>query len=207
MVVSGGFVGSAHPEALTRAVEERFLEHGHPRDLTVVFCAGQGDGKTKGTNHFGQKGLVRRAIGGHRGLAPKLGKLAVDNEIEANNLPQGVLSQMFGDAADGKPRTITSVGLHTFVDPALSGGRLNARTTEDIIGRVTFDGHPYLAYRPIRPDVALIRGTTADEQGNVSMEQEVVYLEAARSHDPDRRIGSGGRSSRVRSQLRRIVQP
>ncbi len=177
-VVVGGFVGSGHPEALTTALEEKFLRDGHPKDLELIFVAGQGDAKSKGLNHFGHPGMVRRAIGGHWGLAPKLGKLAVDGKLEGYNLPQGVISHMFRDIAAGKPCTVTHVGLKTFVDPRVEGGKIYSPSQQDIVKVMEWEGKEYLSYKHFNIDVALIRGTTADEFGNVSMEQEVATLDA-----------------------------
>ena len=173
-----GFVGIGVAEEVLSKIETSFLEHGYPNNLSIIFAAGFGDSKSRGLGHFAHKGLLKRVIGGHWGLSPKLGALANENEIEAYNIPQGVVSQMFRDIAGGKPGTLSHVGLGTFVDPDFQGGKLNSVTTEDIVEKVNLGGKELLFYHAPKIDYAILRGTSADEDGNISFEEEALTLEA-----------------------------
>lgn len=176
-VAASGFGGCCHPEMISAAVEKRFAQEGAPRDLTLLFAASAGDRKTRGMGHYGFEGLVRRVIaGGWRGT-PRLGELALNNKIEAYCWPQGVIAQLYRAIAAGQPGVVTHIGLGSFMDPRNGGGRLNDRTTSDLVELVQLRGKDWLLYPSLPLDCVILRGTTADEDGNVTMEDEAFPVD------------------------------
>ena len=173
-----GFVQAGLSETLNRALEQRFLETGHPKDLTIFTVAGQGAGAGTGSDHFAHEGMVKRLIAGHYNLAPTLRTMAIEGKIEAYNLPQGTMAQMIRDAAGKRVGTITHVGLNTYVDPRIEGAKVNSATTEDIVKLIEIEGEEKLLFKSQPLDVTFIRGTYADESGNISLEKECCTLDA-----------------------------
>lgn len=179
IVATGGFVGIGVAEEVLTEIENHYLENKQPTNLTLIYAAGQGDGKNKGLNHLAHEGMVNKVIGGHWGLAPKLGNLALENKIQGYNLPQGVISHMFRDLASGKKGTISKIGIGTFVDPQLQGGKVNEITSEEIVKEIFIDDERHLYFKaPSKIDFAILRGTLADEDGNISLEKEALTLES-----------------------------
>ena len=176
-IAINGFVGIGAAEEVQEKIKERYEETNTPKGLTLYYAAGQGDGKDRALNLLNGEGLLKRVVGGHWNLAPKLQKLALDNKIEAYNFPQGVISHMFRSSASGEKGTISKIGLDTFVDPTQDGGKLNSITKEDLVKKIELEGEEYLYYLAPKIDFAIIRGTFADEYGNISLEEEVATLD------------------------------
>ncbi|CAN1721882.1 propionate CoA-transferase [Hyphomicrobium sp. 1Nfss2.1] len=177
VVCTTGFVQSCIPEMLHAALEHRYVESQHPKGLTLIMCAGAGDSKGLGTGRLHHEGLLSRVIAANFGRMPKVAEAAQKNKIQGYNLPQGVISKLYRSCASGQPGLFTKVGLHTYVDPRLGGGKVNEVTTEDIVKRVEVDGEEWLFYKATPINVALIRATSADPSGNLSMEKEALTLD------------------------------
>lgn len=176
-VVLGGSSGIACPESILREMEASFLETGHPKDLFAVHSTGLGDRESRGIIHLAHEGLLKRVLTGHYGLQPPIARMVRENKVEGYNFPQGPLTQLYREIAAHHPGVITHVGLGTYMDPRIEGGKMNPRTTEDLVDLVTIDGAEWLLYKSFPIHVAILRGTTADEDGNITMEHECSPLE------------------------------
>lgn len=179
-VAVGGMGLAGWAEEIGCAIRDSFAETGHPCNINLKQGSAMGDWKTRGVTRLGEagEGLVTKWSAAHIGSAFSLNKLAVDNKIQCWCLPQGVVVNLWREIAAGRPGIITKVGLGTFVDPRLEGGRMNRVTEGDVCRLVEFDGEEYLFYKSFKVDVAILRGTTADLNGNVTFEHESVLSEA-----------------------------
>lgn len=179
IALGGSAATSLVADRVLKAMEQRYVSSGEPKNLTVFHPQGMGDKDTQGMSRFAHRGMCKRVIGGHWGMSPAMGKLALEEAMEAYNMPQGVMAQMTRAMAANGPGVITKIGLDTYIDPRQSGGKMNESAKEDLIELILIDGEEWLRYKPVRFDVAIIRGTTADEDGYISFEEEVHYDEAA----------------------------
>lgn len=177
MAISGFMLGCV-PRELYLGVADRFLKTGHPCGLTLMQAAGNGNNKDQGVVDFSYEGLITRYITGHFANNARMIELANTNKVAAYNFPQGVIVHMYRAAAAGKPGEITRIGLHTFCDPRLQGGKVNEAAKEDLVELLHIDGEEFLLYKVPKLDIALIRGTTADENGNITMEEEFAPIDA-----------------------------
>jgi propionate CoA-transferase len=171
---------SGWPEEIGRAIAKRYEETGQPKGLTLVCGSAMGNHRDKGPHVIGLEGLVTKFIGAHTHGSPNIGALIQNNKMLAYCFPQGVVVQLYREIAAKRAGMFSKVGLGTFVDPRIEGGKMNdlTRQAPDLNEVITFAGEEYLWYKPFPIHVGLIRGTKADERGNISMEKEGVNLEA-----------------------------
>ena len=189
LLVGGSGGGHAVPEELMAAVERRFVAQGEPRNITAVHPVGLGDGTHLGAGHFAHEGLLKRIVCGTFVNSPEISTMALADKIEGYTLPQGALSQLMREIAAGRPGLLTQTGLHTFVDPRHGGGRQSECAREDLVELVNFRGEDHLFFKSMHFDVCFLRGTTADEDGNVTMEEEAIFGEMLSQAQATRRCG------------------
>lgn len=196
------------PDAMLRAIGERFANSGHPRNITSVNPIAAGDMYgVKGIDHIASHGLLARVIAGSYPSGPSsmepplIWQRIIGDDIDAWNLPSGVLYQMHRAGATGQPGVFTTVGLGTFIDPRNEGGAITASTPRDLVRVTEIDGKEYLHFPPIKPDVAIIRATTADEHGNLTTEHEGSPLGAL-----DQAYAAHNNGGVVIAQVKRVVK-
>lgn len=189
ILIGGSGGGHAVAESLIVALERRYIDTGKPKELTLLHPVGIGDGFDQGVNHLAHEGLLKRIVTGAFVNSPAIAEMAKAGAVEAYNLPQGALSQLMREMASGRPGLITHVGLHTFLDPRQAGGRQSVTAKDDLVELIYLNGKEWLFYKPIPVDVAFLRGTTADEDGNVTMEHEAVFGEMLSMAQATRRYG------------------
>lgn len=199
--------GLGCPDATLKAIGERFARSGAPRNITTIHPIAAGDMYgIDGIDHIARKGLLKRVIAGSfpsgpsSRESPRIWRMIHNNEVEAYNLPSGVIYHMQREAAAMRPGVLTKTGWDTVVDPARRGGKMNQITTEDIVSRVEFDGDDWLYFKSIPVDIAIIRATTADSNGNLSMEHEGAYLGAL-----DQALAARNNGGAVIAQVKRIA--
>jgi propionate CoA-transferase len=207
LLIGGSGAGHSVPDTLIAAIAKRFLADGEPRNLTTVHPVGLGDRASRGIGHLAHPGLLKRVVCGTLVDSPPVERMAAANEIEAYTLPQGCLSQLTREMAAGRPGLVTHVGLNTFIDPRYGGGKQSKRATEDLVELAVIDGKEYLRFKPFHVDIALIRGTTADEDGNITMEHEAVFGEMLSMAQAARRAGGIVIAQVKRMALRGTLPP
>lgn len=203
LAIAGSGGGVLEPDALIVALANRFRAEGHPRDLTIVHSMGLGDKVSRGMSHLAQPGLIKRIIGGHMGNSTHIGEMIRTNQVEAYNIPLGVLSQLFRDTAAGRPGLLTKTGIGTFVDPRVGGPGLNAISDAQLVEVMEVDGEEYLFYHSVPLDFAFVRGSTADASGNIAFDDEPSYLDTLETCMAVRR-GRGERPGRAFLQVKSI---
>ena len=173
---SSGLAGL--PEELLIAIRDRYLKEKHPKNITFIHSSGIGNNtEGRGADHLAYEGLIKRMISGHPGFSHRMARFISEGKVEAYLFPQGVIAQLWRSTAGNKPGLITKIGLNTYVDPRIQGAKANDRTTEDLIDVIELNNEEWLHYHNFPIDVAIIRGTTADVNGNLTTEREIANFE------------------------------
>ncbi|WP_378948752.1 acyl CoA:acetate/3-ketoacid CoA transferase [Mesorhizobium sp. ANAO-SY3R2] len=201
--------GLGCPDLMLWAIGERFEASGHPRELTTLHPIAAGDmSGIKGVDHIARKGLLKKVIAGSYPSGPSsaepplIWQMIGNEEVAAYNVPSGIMFDMHREAAAKRPGVLTKVGLDTFVDPERQGCAMNERAAaEPLVRKITFEGEDWLFFPIIKPQVAIIRATTADEGGNLTYEHEGAYLGGL-----DQALAARNNGGIVIAQVKRITK-